>query len=59
MSTNLTGFAKDMTDLQIKHPDKMQQFMRKATHIEGTDQCQITLPCSYKDKTLMILVSEI
>jgi hypothetical protein len=29
-----------------------------ARHIEGTQMCEIQLPCKYKDKNLVVLVYE-
>lgn len=59
MSTELSNIAKDLAELQTKYPDKLKHFVKQAKHIEGTELCSIELPCSYKDKTVSILVSEV
>jgi hypothetical protein len=36
-----------------------EKFVRTARHIENTDQCMVTLPCHYKDKRVLIVVTDL
>lgn len=59
VKSTLADFAKDMADLQTKYPDKLNHFLLTARHVEGTENCMVMLPCSYKDKKISILVAEV
>lgn len=45
--------------LADEYPNMVQCYEKVARHIEGTDQCMITLPCKNKDKRLLIVAIDL